>query len=44
MRTVLALAVLAIAVVAVLAYAWVDGGRQPVRIISEPLAVPGEVR
>lgn len=38
------IAMLAIAAVAVLACAWIDGGRQPVHIISEPLAVPGEVR
>ena len=27
-------------ILAVLAYAWIDGGREPVRIISEPIAVP----
>ena len=26
---------------AVLAYAWIDGGEEPVRTIVEPIAVPG---
>jgi hypothetical protein len=28
-------------VLLVLAYAWIDGGREPLRTISEPVAVPG---
>jgi len=35
-----ALTVLALPVAALLAYAWVDGGREPVRDIVEPLPVP----
>jgi hypothetical protein len=27
-------------VVAVLAYAWIDGGREPLHEISQPVAVP----
>jgi len=35
------LTVLILAVGAVLTYAWVDGGQQPLRDITEPLPVPG---
>lgn len=35
------LLVLGAIVLAVLAFAWVDGGREPVRAIAEPVAVPG---
>jgi hypothetical protein len=28
----------------VLAYAWIDGGREPLRVIDEPVAVPGIVK
>jgi hypothetical protein len=35
-----ALTVLALPVAALLAYAWVDGGREPVRDIVETLPVP----
>lgn len=31
-------------VVALLAYAWVDGGEEPLRPIVEPVAVPEHVR
>lgn len=27
-------------ILAVFGYAWIDGGREPVRNISEPIAVP----
>lgn len=33
--------VLAVFVALVFAYAWVNGGEQPLRDISEPVAVPG---
>ena len=32
---------LAALVLAVLVYAWIDGGREPVRLIVEPVALPG---
>ncbi len=32
---------LAAAVLSLLAYAWIDGGREPVRLIAEPVPVPG---
>lgn len=32
---------LALLVLAVLAYAWIDGGREPLREIAVPVAVPG---
>lgn len=32
---------LAAAVVLLLAYAWYDGGAEPVRLIAEPIPVPG---
>jgi hypothetical protein len=35
-----ALTVLALPVAALLAYAWVDGGREPVRDIEQTLPVP----
>jgi hypothetical protein len=35
------LTALALPVIAVLGYAWVDGGRQPVRDIDESLPIPG---
>ena len=31
----------ALAVVALLAWAWVDGGKLPLRAISEPVTIPG---
>jgi hypothetical protein len=34
----------ALLVLAVLAYAWIDGGREPVRDIAVSLAVPGHAR
>ncbi|MEZ5743265.1 MAG: hypothetical protein R3D89_05935 [Sphingomonadaceae bacterium] len=34
------LAVLLVLVIAVLAYAWIDGGREPLRDISQPIPVP----
>jgi len=27
--------------VALLAYAWIDGGREPLRPIAQPVAIPG---
>ena len=38
------LAGLAALVLALLALAWVDGGRVPLRELSEPVAVPGAAR
>lgn len=35
---------LAVPIVALLGYAWTDGGRQPLRDIVEPLPVPGAVK
>jgi hypothetical protein len=35
--------VLAALVLAALAYAWIDGGREPLRDIAVPVAVPGSV-
>ncbi|MCB2078788.1 MAG: hypothetical protein KDE55_13955 [Novosphingobium sp.] len=32
--------VLAAAVLMMLTYAWIDGGREPVHAITEPVAVP----
>jgi hypothetical protein len=32
---------LALAIVALLAFAWIDGGREPVRTITVPVALPG---
>lgn len=34
----------AVPVVAVLGYAWTDGGREPLRDIVEPIAVPGAAK
>lgn len=34
------LIVLAVLVLLLLAYAWIDGGREPVHTITEPVAVP----
>ena len=31
-------------VILLLAYAWIDGGREPVRPISETIAVPGDLK
>ena len=42
-RNHLLLAVAAVALL-ILAYAWIDGGREPVRMIAEPVAVPGATR
>jgi hypothetical protein len=36
----MALAALAILAVALLAWAWADGGREPLHEIAEPVAVP----
>jgi hypothetical protein len=36
--------VLALLVLAVLAYAWIDGGRAPLRDIAVPIAVPQSAR
>jgi len=38
------LSVVVAILVAVLIWAWIDGGRQPVREISFPLAVPENAR
>lgn len=40
----LAIAAGAAAIAAILAYAWIDAGREPARMIVEPVAVPGDVR
>lgn len=40
----LAIAAGAAAIAVILAYAWIDGGREPARMIVEPVAVPGDVR
>lgn len=32
---------LAVFVILLLAYAWIDGGREPLREISEPIELPG---
>ena len=37
-------AVLAALVLAVLAYAWIDGGREPLRDIAVPVAVPASAQ
>jgi hypothetical protein len=34
----------AVLVLAVLVWAWIDGGKQPLRDIAEPVAVPGAAR
>ncbi|MCX7864561.1 MAG: hypothetical protein N2423_05950 [Novosphingobium sp.] len=36
------LAGLAVIILVVIALAWIDGGRQPLRVISEPVALPPE--
>jgi len=38
------LAGLAVIAVAIVAFAWIDGGREPVRALSVPVAVPGVAR
>lgn len=35
---------LAVVSALVLAYAWIDGGREPVRSISQPIPVPGAAK
>ncbi len=35
---------MAAAALAILAYAWIDGGREPVRQLSEPVLLPGGPR
>ncbi|WP_336976925.1 hypothetical protein [Altererythrobacter fulvus] len=37
-------AALAVIVLLVLALAWFDGGEQPLRQISQPVAMPGDFR
>lgn len=37
-------ALLALLVLAVLAYAWIDGGREPMRDVALPIAVPETVQ
>ena len=44
MRGRVALLVVVAIVLAVLAWAWIDGGRQPVREIAIPVAVPESAR
>ncbi|MBW8754793.1 MAG: hypothetical protein JF595_11695 [Sphingomonadales bacterium] len=44
MRKTWLVAGIAAIVVLVLGYAWIDGGREPLRTISEPIAVPGAAR
>ena len=38
------LAALAALAMAVLAWAWIDAGREPLRTIAEPVALPGAAR
>jgi hypothetical protein len=38
------LIVFAIVVVAVLAFAWIDGGREPQRMIEQPVPLPKDAR
>ncbi len=33
-----------LALIALVAWAWIDGGREPLREIAEPVAVPEAVR
>lgn len=40
MRRQWVLIALAVLVLLLLAYAWIDGGEEPVRTITEPVAVP----
>lgn len=35
---------LALVALLVLAYAWIDGGRTPVRPISQPIPIPGAAK
>lgn len=42
-RNYLLLALAAVAL-SILAYAWIDGGREPVRLVVEPVPVPGDAR
>lgn len=42
-RNYLLLALAAVAL-SVLAYAWIDGGREPVRLVVEPVPLPGGTR
>jgi hypothetical protein len=44
MRRNTVLLALVAAVVAILAYAWIDGGREPLHQIVEPVAVPGAMQ
>jgi hypothetical protein len=37
-------AILALLVLATLAYAWIDGGREPLRDIAVPVAVPASAQ
>jgi hypothetical protein len=38
------LTVIAIVIVAVVAYAWIDGGREPQRMIEQPVSLPDGAR
>jgi hypothetical protein len=38
------LTVIAIVIVAVVAYAWIDGGREPQRMIEQPVSLPEGAR
>ena len=38
------LIVIAIVVIAVLAFAWIDGGREPQRMIEQPVPLPEGAR
>ena len=38
------LTLIAIAIVALLAFAWVDGGREPQRMIEQPVPLPEGAR
>ena len=38
------LTIIAIVIVAVVAYAWIDGGREPQRMIEQPVPLPEGAR
>ena len=38
------LTVIAIVIAAVVAYAWIDGGREPQRMIEQPVSLPEGAR
>ncbi len=44
MRMSRVLAILGVVCVLVVAFAWLDGGREPVREIVQPIATPGQTQ